>query len=418
MENKTWIWVVVIVLLVFVVYAFGLFGNESLFSPFDATVSLANSPPSIVAMATVLDVDESNNPDASSSAGDVQPRAAVGGANGLVYSVVKFIVEDPDCPGDGTCPDLVDNPSDVIFGSPTGAGSEIAVRITSPQNGIRCGTACRDRDAGAGGLPSGVSADCSGSTCVGDGDCPDSTVTTIQRAYTCYVEMQYYDEPSVTAKAVAGDFWALTLYIEDVGGNSDTETSGSLGSGSFPADEVFYMDYLTVGGMDIDPAESLTWANIDVTLDDRVADDNNGADGDGGLTFWNRGNLAVTGVDLRPQRLQGDTDDDDTALLEVASMSVDDAEGGVGLNACDNGGAAIQLIANTPTGNIPGVTVDFNADDSDSDEIYFCIWDRLDNGHLTGSSTDQSYSADDTCDTSGAATCDSNGENWEVTETT
>ena len=70
--------------------------------------------------------------------------------------------------------------------------------------------------------------------------------------------------------------------------------------------------------------------------------------------------------------------------------------------------------------NVEGLIdfVSFSADDTDKNDLFFCIWDVLRTGCgdtcLAGTIGvgDTSYSADDVCD----GDCDANGEYWTITE--
>ena len=421
MDRKNWIWILVVVLVLVIFYVFGWFGNEPLLAPFDATVQLTNAPPTIFSITAVTDVDTNNNPMVSSGAGDVQPIAAVEGSSGIVYAVVDFIAQDPN-----GAADLPNSPSIITFGSPTGAVSEIAVRITSPQNGIRCppGPACRNRDATGGVFPTGASSTCSSSI---------SGLPANQKRYICFVQMQYYDEPSTAPKTAQDDFWIFSLYIEDITGNGDSATSADFVVLPWDvADEAVVMDYLTIPGTDTDSAESLTWTGVSVTATDTIGNDGDGDGTDGtGLTFQNRGNLPIATATLKPQDLTGNVIAN--TFLEVESMSAYDIVGGSDAGACDgpSGGGVVpnlahELAGNTQTPTLTGFSVGFNADNTfllgtNADDYFFCIWQRLDSltgcaggACLSGSGgADIAYSANDPC----GAVCDADGELWEMTIT-
>ncbi len=421
-------------------------GEEVQEAPFEATVGLANSPPTIVALLEVTDLDVTGIPVTSSPVRDVQPFAAVSGALGNVYANVSFIVEDPNGASDlPTVPGGANPPVIVTFGSPTVANYEIAVRTVSPVSGIRCiGPGCRNRDAAIGVFPAGSApAACYATSCNGAagpavsgcnngaGVSPyGGTVSLNQMKFNCLVRMEFYDQPSLTAKAAQNDFWTFSLYIEDSTGNSNTRTSTNFVTLPWDAaDEAFVMDYLTVKGMDVDlgpPAERLAWTGVSVTATDTPGGDNDPGDADTGLTFRNRGNLAIPSLNLRPQDLTGDIIS--TAILQVESMSVDDIAGGVNIGACDsiNGGGtapfdATDLAGNTLITGVAGLIVGFNADNAyisgtNQDELFACIWQRLDSltgcaggACLTGGS-DTAYSANDAC----GAACDAAGEQWEI----
>lgn len=466
-KDKTAIYVVIIILIlvaigIYLVWSgvlWKVLGIEPLFAPFEASVQLANAPPTIVQLFEVTDVDSSNNPIAASPVRDVQPIAAADGGTGIVYSVVEFLVEDPnlatatpnELPGlPATCAAASSCPAIIPFGSPTAANYQIAVRATSPANGIRCtGPGCRTRDAVTGTLPGGATPppaacyaiDCGGAAgpivpgCNnGAGVSPyGGLVSEKQRKYRCYAQMQFYDEPSVAAKAAQNDFWSFSLYIEDSTGNSASRTSSSFVIAPWDAtDEAYFMDYLTVQGVDIRPTEKLVWTGVSVTASDTIGGDNDIGEPDTGLSFRNRGNLLLSQFSLRPQDLTGDIIS--AATLEVESMSVDDVVGVAvppgTTGACEAplGGGSAPFDASALAGNsltdvdALGFTIPFNADNTyvsgtNQDELYFCIWQRLDSltgcagaACLSGGSTDAAYSANDAC----GAACDARGELWEL----
>lgn len=432
-----------------------VWGDEPQQAPFDASVTISNSPPDIVHILEVTDVDSSNNLIGSSPVRDVQPIAAADGANGIVYSVVEFIAQDVNLGGatpnelpglPASCAAATSCPAIIPFGSPTASNYQIAARATSPQLGVRCtGPGCRTRDAVSGTLPTGATAACYAIDCGGAAgpvvpECNNGAgvsprgngVSANQRKYRCYVQMQFYDEPSVTAKSAQNHFWTWSLYIEDSQGNSISKTSTDFVVAPWDVtDEAYVMDYLTVPGLDIDPLERLSWTGVSVTSTDNVGADNDLTDGDAGLTFRNRGNLPITTLSLRPQDLIGDNFP--SAVLEAESMSVEDVAGAAvppGTNgACDanGGGGSAPFEAAILTGNALtdvdalGFTLGFNADSvyvsgTNQDELFFCIWQQLNSANgcaggtcLTGGS-DTAYSANNVC----GASCDADGEQWEV----
>ena len=399
-------------------------------SQFDTTVGLQNAFPSIVGLPLVTDVDASNVPIASSVAGDVQPIA-----NGVVYAVVKFVVQDPDGQADLPAAPTVLN----VFGTPTAANGEIGVRLISPQLGRRCTlTPCRNRDTISGTYPTGITATCTGVNCgAANPDCNPgdeeygSGDETKQKSYTCYVQMQYYDDPTITPIVAAGDLWPINLYIEDIQGNSDTANSedvlfaGATG-GWVAGDENFYIDYKTVTSFEADtaPLEYLVWTGVNTASADVVASDNDAGDADTGLTFVNLGNVPSVSVGLKPQDLLGTITP--TATIEAESMSIGTIVGGANLGACDvNGGGGtsrwdgIKLDPDTPLAAYAFV-VPYTAqgESIDFDELYFCIWSPLnsltncDAGPcLGGSGSDNSFAASTAC----GAICDADGEKWELT---
>lgn len=425
-------------------------GEDPELSPFDASVQLANTPPTIVGLLEVTDVDPLNAPIVSSPVRDVQPLSAADGAAGVVYSVIEFIVEDPnlgpttpnELPGlPATCGATSSCPAVIPFGSPTSSNFQIAVRATSPVNGVRCASTCRTRDAVAGTIPTGATAACYAIDCGGASGpvvtgCNNGAgvspygglISERQRKYRCYVQMQFYDEPSAGTKTLQGDFWSLSLYIEDSTGNSASRTSASFVTAPWDvADEAFFMDYLTVQGIDIRPTERLVWTGVSVAATDTPGNDNDLTETDTGLSFRNRGNQALTQFSLKPQDLTGDIIS--TANLEVESMSVDDVVGLGNTGACNaaaGGGSApfaATLAGNTATDvDALGFAINFNADNTyvsgtNQDELYFCIWQRLDSltgcaagPCLSGGTTDSAYSANNAC----GATCDADGEQWEL----
>jgi len=442
MGNKTWIWVVVIVVVVFLLYAFGIFGNQPLFAPFDASVGLANAPPTTVALLPVYDrLTTDAGPGGAQGTddnGEVLPVAALGGNPGNVFAVVEFIVEDPDHDFATATSDLSLTPSVVTLGSPTAAASEIAVQISSPSgagNILCAGPGCRDRNAVGGTFPTGGGATCNGIEC-GDESDPEasdcnngadvspysSLDSNKQVKYICYVQITYFDEQTVGTGAARDEYWDIGLYIEDVGGNGpipvrSIDFDASPGSFDTPGDEDLYVDINAVNGMDT--VESLSFTSIvSANFDQAAAAD---------VTFRNRGNTGVTtATTITAQDLVGDVVGG--ANLLVASMSIDDAVAGTdsgtptdaagGTGACDGpsgagatGTAAVELLANSPV-DADGLAIPFTASGTDSDDLFFCIWDSLATGCggtcLTGGS-DSTYSA------TNPITTGNPGEQWEVT---
>ncbi len=391
-------------------------GEEPQEAPFEASVLLANAPPTIQYIFPVTDVDNSNVAIPASISGEVQPQAGT-----TVYAVVKFAVEDPN----GVI-DLPATPTVITFGSPTAAVGEVAVRVTTPQNGIKCppapGTACENRDATTANRPTGVTATCTSVDCTVDTQCntgPQTGNKANQRMYTCYVQMQYYDEPTVGAGGTANDLWSFSLYIEDaVSGNANQpvpDTSGEMVT-AYPARPFaeFYLWYRTVTSMDIFPAtERLLFTGLSVTATDTAGDDDNAGDTGGGLTLRNIGNVQVNTLDITPQNLHGVNNGPASVLLATA-FSVGTAAGAANAGACDvaAGGGTVPFDGTALTGGtiLPNfarsVTYSGQATGNTND-LFFCVWPAVNTGYLTGS-TDSSYRA------TGGTPPYAAGQNWEV----
>lgn len=412
-------------------------GEEVKEAPFDASVQLANSPPTIVKLFPVYDRTTGGVAQGADNDGEVTPVAALSADPGFVFAVVKFIVDDPNhLPG---TPDLSLAPAVITMGSQTATVSQAAVQITSPPAGILCtGPGCRNRDAATGIFPTGATAACTGTNCGGvvANNCNDgagaslygSLISNRQVEYTCYVRMSYFDEQTVGAGTLRNQYWDIGLYIEDISGNGPIAVRSiffdpSPGVFSVPSDEDLYVDVNRVDGMDVNTGEFLQWLGASVTATDLPATDANGADADGGLTFRDRGNSVVASSSLTPQDLTGNIVG--TARLLAASMSTDfGLEGVIGTNvgACDAPGgggpgtAATALVGGTTFSAIEGFTIPFTATGTNQDELYFCIWPRLDTGcggTCLTSGSDSSYSANDPC----GASCNAAGEQWEIVPT-
>ena len=413
------------------------FGDEPQEAPFDASVQLANSPPTIVKLFPVYDRTTGGVAQGADNDGEVTPVAALSADPGFVFAVVRFIVDDPNhLPG---TPDLSLTPAVITMGAQTAAVSQTAVQITSPPTGILCtGPGCRNRDAATGIFPTGATAACTGTNCGGvvANNCNDgagtspygSLVSNRQVEYTCYVRMSYFDEQTVATGILRTQYWDVGLYIEDISGNGPTAVRSVFfdpSPGTFDAgDEDLYADVNRVDGMDVDTGESLQWLGASVTVTDIPATDADGADSDGGLTFRNRGNSVISSSQLTPQDLTGNTVP--AARLEAESMSTDfGLEGVLGSDtgACDAPGgggpgtAATALAGDLATfAAVEGFNVPFTATGTNQDELYFCIWSRLDIGcgsTCLTSGSDSSYSANDAC----GASCNADGEQWEMVPT-
>jgi hypothetical protein len=456
MGNKGVIWIVVIVVAVIVVLGvlLGWFGNDPLLAPFDATVSLQNALPTIVAFRATVD-------DVPTGLGRVTP--IPGNNPSAVTAHVTFIVEDPDYDFTTQPEELpgIDAANTITVGDISGAG-DVYVILTAPTNAPQgSGVTRAAASCTASSCHLGTDTDCDVAT-VAQGDGTDFTK---QVKYTCDVSMNYYDAPGPgtlpAAPGVAGqDYWHIEAQIEDNTGNQDTVTSGttdhdgqanydfddSTCTGAVEVGDCDYIDYFTVSDVDINSGdgptgfERLLWAGIQVSNYDTAANDDNTIDNpDTGLTLRNIGNTVIGSLDLQPNDLTEDPSG--SAVLHAESMSIGIVEStGSNIGACDvddvavggsAGGTApwdgIQLDPETPITDLGGATgpavlntfdIPYTAAGAttDQNELFFCVWARLDSATdcegaacIDGSAS--SFSANDAC----TGACDTAGEKWEVT---
>ena len=397
-------------------------------APFEASVQLANAPPSIITILPTTDVTNANVPIAGSGLGQVD---IITGTTD--YAVVKFVVDDPNLP---TIPgDLSATPTILaVFGTPTVANNEIGVRLTSPAVGIRCvGPGCRNRDAATALRPTGSATTCSSVICTADADCLARGYTAPEnarrRAFTCYVQMQYFDEPITTTPPTAGNqMWSISLYIEDNTGNSASATSATFAdvipAWNYPGDELFYVWVRPSTDVDISPStERIEWTSLSVTTTDNLGADGNAVDTGTGLTLRNIGNRQVNSIDITPQNLLGTVNP--AAILFATAFGVGLTAGGANSGACDvNGGGGtspwegIALTGGAPLANFLR-TIPFTADTpaqglplpatSAMQDLFFCIWPAIQSGgYLGGVGSDLIYRA------TGGVSPYSAGQYWEL----
>lgn len=302
-------------------------GEEVQEAPFDATVQLANAPPTIVAFRPTDDFLTSGAAGPGTGLGDV---GAIG--NVEIWARIIFIVEDPNQPND--LPGLGTGPA-INVGPLSGAGNILA-SITSPAdaaNSIRCAAgSCRTRTASSGttagtDYPSGLglTRSCVATTCAGgtNTNCPCTSATNpgcaaispnavgsnneLQVQYTCYVKMNYWDEPTTSdATLTANDYWTIRTQIEDSAASSDNVASGDLDNNGVPAydfnefacttiNNCDYIDHLSVKFLDT--TGSVGWTAVSIDAGDDPAD--TATD----LAMTNKGNspvpsISLTGADL------------------------------------------------------------------------------------------------------------------------
>jgi len=416
-DNKA-IFIVVIILAIVVVAIYlvwsgtlwSILGIEPLFAPFEASVTISNSPPAFITILPTRDVTNANVQIAGSADGQVDIQVGT-----TDYAVVKFVVEDPNVP---TLPnDLSNTPTVIAYGSPTAANNEIAVRLTSPQLGVRCtGPGCRTRDATTANRPTGVATTCTAVMCAADADCAAKGYTAPEnakrKAYTCYVQMQYFDEPVTATPPTAGNqMWTISLYIEDNTGNANQVTpstsadfAGVWGAG----DELYYVLVRPSTDVDISPStEKIQWTGLSVVAVDNPGDDGNAVDSGTGLTLRNIGNKVVTSIDITPQNLLGVVNP--VAVLSATAFSVGLALGAANAGACDvaagggsptfdgtalTGGATlanflrnIPFTADTPAQGLPAPAT------SAMQDLFFCIWPSIQTGTYLSGGSDTSYRA-------------------------
>lgn len=427
---------IVISILVLPLVAAGIFdwfkGDVQEAPEVEVAVTLTNVPPNIVGLHPVSDreCDDASTAVGSDDDGEVQPIDGTDSTcptdgDGIVYAMVTFVVEDSD--------GQADLPASVSV-----AAGDIAVDITSPANGILSGARTLSAADGSANYPTGATATCAGTNCgAGNAWCNPgdeefgSGDETNQKSYTCFVKMRYFDETIQNAPNPTGpgDMWTIDMYIEDSTGNSDTATSTDFGS-TFPGDEDYYVWYRTVSEIDVTPGERILWSSVSVILPDHRSEDDNAGDGaDTGLTFENMGNQVIDTVDIQPQDLCGTVQGCSNAQLEAEAMSVGTTEPaaaqGSNTGACEETGAGTPLDPDSPESAYgPGgwdVPFTSQGGSTDNNELYFCIWSRLDSSSncdggacLTGPVGDNTYDANGPC----SGPCDSDGEYWVFTGNT
>jgi len=421
-------------------FTFGEAGEDlegELADTFDTTVTLGNSPPSIVAILPIDDYTSASAPRAGSIGGQVDLVSGEEGLDGLTYVNVRFIVEDPDYSDDGAT-ELPDDPPVLSTGIPTGTNSEVYVKLISPQSAssVRCGgVGCRERYAGVGtgspaGTPSAISKNCEVTTCMGDSECESGgipyygTILEDQVKYSCYVEMEFYDEQAITTSpSTALDVWTMELYVEDssgnipmirAGGNYTSEDFDDINNSGFDWDDDSNNYVYVRETKAIDTTESLAWSSLSGTSS------NNPADSD--LTLRNRGNIDILTIDLIPQNLTGTTTS--TRVLKANAFSMDDVSGiqDTDIGACDipaiidggpGPGFATQLGGNETVDDY-SFNIGYNADGADTANLFFCIWPGVSvAGACEGEDCFYGAGIDNTFSASGCSgACDEDGESW------
>lgn len=316
-------------------------------SPVDVGVTLANTAPTMVTFIAVTENPDDVN--GVTPAGDIQ-----GVATGTVPVTFKFVVEDLN--------GLADLPG--LTGPAITEGTNVAVTFTEPTNDATPGT----------NTISVVGGDCTAISCVANPDCTDQTAGTLQKEYSCDIDMNYYDPSSPNAGASAADRWTISATVQDVGLLSATANSGDLGFTTLADNYIFYYDIQGVSA-----AGPLNWANLDTGTDDQPSDL--------GIVLTNVGNIAIADESVTGQNLVENLVP--ANYIEVLAFSAGAALGAADAGACDavgGGGAGIaginlvDNVAQTVT-----VPLTFSADGSDTATIYFCAWDALSNGHIFGS---------------------------------
>ena len=340
---------------------------------FDATVTLTNAPARIVAFRPADDVPDGG------IVGEVQPVAGT-----TVTARITFIVEDPNGPVD--LPGLT-GPA-IVVGPVSGVGN-VYVTLTAPVNApvgsgvIRVATACTAVECASGTNPN-----CNAATvAAGDG-----TDFTNQKQYTCDVSMLYYNAPAPgdvnNGATPPGDLWTIHAEIEDAASNQDTVNSGDTDHGGNPnydfngigcagVGDCDYVEYTTVSGVDTATA-TVAWTGLSVSATDTAAD--------GALSLNNWGNVVITAVDIRSQKL---TDATGNAEMLPAAFSTSSVIGGADSGSCDGpsggcaGAGANELVENSFINSL-GVAIDYTATGTDADDAFFCIWAAVDPVYLSG----------------------------------
>ncbi len=379
----------------------GLFGAEEPdLAPFDVGVQLGNTPPTIVAFIGIFEdcndgpCNDIDDPAFGTAVGTIQGEAGGSEGDGITSARFKFVVEDPDCEGGSTCTDL----PGMAGGPAITYGTNLLVSFTEPANPPAYSNTIT---AGAG--------DCVAVSCFGDTQCPDSTASTQQVKYICDMEMNFYDPPSPSGGATAGDRWRVSARIYDsTGANNDLKTTTN-----FPTVDIIYnvIHGVSTTGTGPGVAPVITWTNLDTNTDDQCAD-GGGACATAGITATNVGNEAVSSIDLQGEDLVSSIDTDSNILtdekcttvggivsncLAVAAFSVGTVVGGTNTGACDVLGTGAEALANPPTiANPPGFSIAYDATATPpTDDLFFCAWDAVvPGGHIIGTSV-SSYVAND-----------------------
>ena len=419
------------------------FGEDSelegeLPTSFDTTVNLQNAPPEIVAFRDSRGFQADGT---ASGTGDGQVLSV---GNEFVFAEITFIVQDPN--HDPSAPDELPGTGGTSDTLSIGAAGNIEVDVTSPQAGYMCttGGGCRVRSAvdgltGGTDFPNGLglSYSCEATTCAGgvNDNCPcthDSnpgcsaisgdavgTNNELQVQYTCYVRMNYWDEPD--AGVLANEIWTITARIEDKQGRDDAVSSGITGHGvgNYNFNELLCTgigdcDYVHYGASKfVEAMSSLNWQvpGVDVDGTDQGADDPD-------LAITNRGNEAVSSADITAQDLKGVNDFnlimDATAFTASSETSV-----GPPPEECDATSGNTETLISGSAVEVLNVNLPFTAgaisDDGsdDTDNIYFCIAKQL-TSDTCGAGTDPCLTGG--IDTSYKASTDVNYLNqWAVT---
>ena len=311
---------------------------------FDASVSLTNTAPVILTpIPNIVDVD---NPDVPPIPNEVNPiTSSVNNAE------INFTIQDDN--GEGNLPggdeviSLASSVGEVVAGT-----ANLEVYVTSPDFGlITLATSCVE--------------------VLGCPDCPDG-ITINRKEYKCVIPMQYYFE--------SGNTWLITIAVADTSDDTDSDSSKNFIYDSLAAFEI------------TKPVGGLTWLGTKTDTTNQPPSNN-----PVGLT--NRGNLdyisgAVIGNDLVP----GGTGTGDN--LPVDAFSVGLTSGGSPPAEC-NVGVTADALVNTisefiDVSGAPNLIFgdgSGNAPVTDAEELYFCLWDQLNQHTPAVTLSESSYSS-------------------------
>ena len=319
-------------------------------APFDASVQLQNSPPTIVAIYAV--------DDQGSTAGDDVVNALNGDAADPVNNAeIEFLVQDlngiDNLPGDPSIPFRQSTAVGQLgTAACTGGNCNIEVYVTNP--GTAYAATNKLFDAGS---------------CIRLPTCPNSQAgagcAVNQMEYRCTVPMNYYDEPSGSSVDL-NTHWDIFVGIAD-GSGTDTGTSSGL------SQEQTTFEYTSNAYFIISsPVAGIQFTSISLTGTDQQSNNDP-------LALNNRGNVDFTLGTIQGSDLTSDDVGGTGNNMPVDAFSISVQNGGTPLAECDATVAPVTAdVLNIATqfidaGGTPNLLYGKGSPPVTNEELYFCL---------------------------------------------